>query len=692
MDNVAQTITGVGASCGNTASSTSDRIVCFNFTVTSSSEVTGTTTIVPASPATTASSITATGIPTRVVTSLTRTAGNASNVATVTLTTASAHNFSSSTVIVAGADQADYNGTKTTGTNSLSFPTSTTITYAITTGPTTPSTGGSVGLGSSVDAVTLINWIRGMDNKEDENRNGSLTDTRASIHGDVLHSRPVVVNYGSPIGLVAYYGSNDGILRAVKAGDASTDGVEKWAFVAPEHYSTLGRLYNNSPVIKFPTTNMAITPTPTKRDYFFDGNIGVYQSPDLSTTHLFVTMRRGGRVIYAFNVSDPDDPKFMWKKSYNDVGFSELGSTWSEPKVVNLMKTTGVACSLSNAGTYTRALIFGAGYDPTQEDKDNQGTTGVVRSPTMGRGVFVINAATGALIKLIQPADLKKYSFPSDVTLLDTDNDGCVDRLYAVDTGANIHRFDVGDPNSASWKFYKLAQLGDVGNDGGSDDRKFLYPADAVLGYLSGAQTAFVMVGSGNREVPREEDVTNMFFMVKDTVQQGTDPADVTTVLLGDLTQITNFDASTTTVDSTSVNFKGWYIPMETGEKVVNTPITVAGVTYFGTNTPRPASSSCTPNLGAARGYQINYLTGTAAAGDRNGDGVVDQSDLYTAFAGGGLPPSPVSGVVKIDEKFVRFVIGGGCSNNGAFIDGCKVQANPSSTRTRAYWYFKKDN
>jgi type IV pilus assembly protein PilY1 len=437
---------------------------------------------------------------------------------------------------------------------------------------------------------------------------------------------------------------------------------------------------------------MGITPTPTKRDYFFDGNIGVYQSADLAATHIFVSMRRGGRAIYAFDVSNPDSPRFLWKKDYQDADtrFAELGYTWSEPKVIAIRRTAGTVCRTSDPTTFTRALVFGAGYDPTEEDKD----AGVLRTPTMGRGVFVLNAETGAVIKLLQSTGAdKKYSFPADVTLLDSNADGCIDRLYAVDTGANIHRFDIDDVLPANWKTYKIASLGDVENNGGSNDRKFLYPVDAVMGTVNGAPVTYLVAGSGNREIPRDQVIDNRFFMVKDTIAAGTDPSTLTgyPVVAGDLMPVTIFDGATTNIDATASSFRGWYLTLETGEKVVNAPLTVAGITYFGTNTPKQASAQCTPNLGTARGYQVSYLNGTAR-GDLNGDGVIDGNDVHTDFTGGGLPPSPVTGVVKIDNKFVRFMIGGGCGAEGSAIEGCKVEAFPSSTRTRVYWYFKKDN
>lgn len=705
LDGVAQTITGIGTACtgGTVTAAAGDYTICFNFNVTSSTSY-ALNSIIPASPAT--GTITATGIPTRTVTSITRTAGDASNVATVTLTTASPHGFGAATsVIIAGADQAEYNGTKTVAANGLNIPSaSSTMTFNLTTGPATPATGATAAKGSSVDPATLINWIRGVDNKEDENINSSLTDVRASVHGDVLHSRPLVINYGSSFGIYAFYGANDGTFRGTKAGQDETagskDGQEAWSFVAPEHYSTLGRLYNNTPLIKYLGQSSPNTP----RDYFFDGNIGVYQSADLATTHIFISMRRGGRFIYALDVSNPTAPKFLWKKSYTDTGFSELGYAWSEPKVVALKKTNGVACNASDSSTYVRALVFGAGYDPASEDT----TSGSLRpNATMGRGVFVLNAADGSLIKLLQPPandyagfsnSTRRYTFPSDVTLLDTIGDGCIDRIYAGDTGAKMHRFDIGDASSANWKAYTLAALGDIGNNGGSNDRKFLYPPEVVLTVINGSQVAYVMDGTGDREQPSTAAVDNRFYMIKDTLAVGADvptsTATTNAVTESQLTQISNFNASTTTIDATASTFKGWYIPYDSGEKSVNAALTVAGTTFFGTNMPKAVDpKSCEANLGIARGYALNFLTGTSAFGDRTGNGNINKSDMYATFQGGGLPPSPVSGVVQIsDSKTVRFVIGGGgTGTSGSVIEGTKLQVNPSGARTRVFWYFKKD-
>lgn len=695
------TCSGTPATCG------------LSFTVVQGTRViaTSTTTITPSN-----QSGSVTGIPTRDVASISR-SGNL-----VTLTTVANHGFvSPTTATVAGAEQAEYNGVKQSGSSNqnLLAPTDNTLTYTVTTGPATPASGGSVSPGSGINANALIEWIRGVDNKDDENQNGLLTDARASVHGDVLHSRPLVVNYGPRGGagdvIMAFYGANDGLFRAVLAGSDPASGVEKWSFVAPEHVTTLGRLYNNSPLILYPNMPVAVSPTPTKRDYFFDGNVGVYQSPDRATTHIFITTRRGGRLIYALDVSDPFVPKFLWKKSATD--FSELGYTFSEPKIVPIKRRAGLDCKANDPDTFTLALVMGAGYDPAVDD----GTSGGVRNATMGRGVFVLEAATGNLIKLLQPTDSsRKYSVPGDVTLLDANYDGCVDRIYAVDSGANIYRYDLNTPYPypqnpsnpavdlpqtatalAGWKTYKIAELGDVDGNGGSDDRRFLYATDAVR-FAGLSEFTFLMVGSGDREKPLSTNIQDKFFVVKDNVQIGDDESVVTrssgntkqTKRIGDLLRKSIFDqASGSALNLFDTNRVGYYIDLETGEKTVNAALSIAGVTYFGTNTPRTSSRySCSSNLGEARGYAINFASGTAAAGDRNDSGAVDRVDLYTIFIGGGLPPSPVTGVVEVDGKYLRFAIGvGGSGVEGSTIQGIRVQASPSSNRRPAYWYFNKD-
>src|SRR3954452_18379909 len=98
----------------------------------------------------------------------------------------------------------------------------------------------------------------------------------------------------------------------------------------------------------------------------------------------------------------------------------------------------------------------------------------------MGNAVFVLDASDGSIIKVIAPSGSGRFA--SDLSLIDTDGDGCIDRVYGVDTTANIYRFDIGDPTASNWITYQIAQL----SGHGAGNLKFLYRPDVVINYIDG--------------------------------------------------------------------------------------------------------------------------------------------------------------------------------------------------------------
>jgi type IV pilus assembly protein PilY1 len=735
------TITGVVNSTGTSVSEYNGTFTIasvpsnktFTFTISATS---------PASPAT--GTITADGSAApKTITILTRSG------TTATATTSPAHGFSNGQTVNIGGTIAT-NENAYVGTFIISNVTATTFQYTVVTTPQSPATGSPItaSKSSAPNGATLINWVRGQDNYGDEVASpGAPITVRPSVHGDVLHSRPVVINYGGTTGVVAFYGSNDGVFHAVNGNQTNPatstlpiPGSELWGFIPTEFYGKLNRQRTNSPQLLLPSSPAGIVPAPQKKDYFADGATGVYQEVNASgaTTkaNIYITMRRGGNFIYALNVLDPTNPQFLWKKSNTDTGFSELGETWSRPKPAKL------------AGYANTVLIFGAGYD-TAEDSEPPGTD------TQGRGIFIVDADTGTLVwsathqasgatscsgSTTQASCLVSgmdYSVPSDITLVDHDSNGKIDRLYAVDTGGNVWRVDL-EPTAGNtpdhWQINKLAALGC--NTGvcssGSTPRKFFFPPDVVP--ASGYDV--VLAGTGDREHPlmsnAAQGVTNRFYALSD-VKTGNDGSGQATI-----TESTLFNATSTTYNGTlsdgTTPASGFYITLATGEKVVNAPATVAGQTFFGTNQPStPSATSCDTNLGIARGYKISPFTG-------NGE--------FSTFQGGGLPPTPVYGLVDITRRDadgnivldndgnpitdqVPFCIGCGGSGGGAngggiggtaggntggcvgdytaagcggsggavppecgtvsSLEACKAIINASTDRHRTYWYLDKD-
>lgn len=515
-------------------------------------------------------------------------------------------------------------------------------------------------------AADLADWVRGADNIDNEDSNGVSTDVRARIHGDLLHSRPAVVNYnrtGNDRDIVVFYGTNSGVFHAVKGGQDDSDGYEMWGVVFPEFHARLKRLRDNDPLIS----------TTDPKPYFADGSVSVYQNDvnddgklvaaDGDKVYLYVGMRRGGRFLYALDVSDPSDPRHMWKVDNAKTGFAELGQTWSAPRPAKIRATNDLV------------VIFGAGYDPENEDPMP------AQVNDKGRGIFVVNGLTGALVKHIMPAGMG--SVPGDLAVLDRDDDGIFDRIYAADTKGNIWRVDIDDADPANWQTHKLAELG----GSGADARKFLNKPDVVFGEAYDT----VLVGSGDREHPFENAVTNRFYMIKDTnigktggyvcetpAEEG-DPAEPRTCREGDLTDVT----ANPYQNAAGAVENGWYLTLAEGEKVVSNAITVYGTTFFGTNRPTPPEKGvCSSNLGEAKLYGVGYAYGTATQ-DFNADGKLDSSDRALVIEGGGFPPSPVYARTEVDGKPVDII------STGSKV--VQPQGVSSTTRRfRTYWHIEQ--
>lgn len=558
----------------------------------------------------------------------------------------------------------------------------------------------------SLTADNLVNWMRGDDIVGNESKRGPCPpesrdsscpiSVRGSIHGDVLHSRPAVINYGGTTGVVVYYGSNDGHFRAINGNQTSyiggvRPGGELWSFVAPEFFPKLSRQYKDDPVVKYPTV---VDSSALPRDYFFDGTTTVLQDGRTSgatagKSYIYMSARRGGRVIYAMDVTNPAEPQFLWRLTNADI--PELGQTWSQPRVAQIKSHTNPV------------LIFGAGYDPAEDAEP------APSSNSMGRGIIIVDAVTGGVLWAALPsctgvtlasggtcvitAALTK-SIPADITLLDRDVDGYIDRLYAADVGGNVWRVDLeanspATPTFADFQMTKLASLSSTGNDA----RKFLFGPDVVPTKYFDA----VVLSSGDREHPLYTDQTtaglaynvdNRFYMIMDanngkSVPSGTPVISETNLVnqtdvqcldsSGSLVACTDADAIELRFDGVSNgSFQGYYINLRDGEKGVNAPLAVAGKVYFGTNQPDvPSSGSCTANLGNAGAYIIDLFTG---------------SFHRQTFAGGGLPPSPIAGLVTIEGRTVPFVIGGAGPSP---FDPSDPQLDLSGGRKRTYFYFQ---
>jgi type IV pilus assembly protein PilY1 len=532
----------------------------------------------------------------------------------------------------------------------------------------------------------VVRFIRGEDT-EDRNQNTNLTEARPDIHGDVVHSRPMAINYGGDTGVVVFYGSNDGLLRGIRA----NTGKELWSFVAEPHLPKLQRLFDNKPILNF--TDGQGNEDRRRKEYFFDGPIGALvdydESHKISKAYIFASMRRGGRGVYAFDVTSPATPSLLWSKGCASEteacsgDFGLIGQTWSTPLAAYVK---------GYEGGKEPIVIMGGGYDggytatdtPLCEDVDSPSRTGC---RGWGSAVYVLDAKTGALLRRFEGIS---GSVPGDVSLVDMNYDGFVDMAYAVDTDGNLYRMTFTDPkddweplSKDSWSIRKIAKI-----TSSSVGRKFMY-GPAVMAYRG---KVFLAMGTGNRERPLPTDypfktgIQDRFYVFRDDPDDDKEYALDSSTDTKDLSGENSCEAQSLTYNS--ANPKGWFIKLPNkGEQTVSSALIVGGMVTFNTSQAQSSESvrACGQPEGTARGYWLNLLNASGGIGT---DGICG-GRRSTEFVGTAMPPSPVMATVMVNGRLETVIISSvpldGSASRGA-LDVVRFQPKVEQTRSRIYW------
>ena len=572
-----------------------------------------------------------------------------------------------------------------------------------------------------------------------------------------------------------FVGGNDGMLHAFK----DCNGAEAWAFIP---YEFLPNLKSNEAMVNNLTTQPhSYFADSSVSKYVYnklgDGNINTTPNGD-KVILMFGTRRGTGTATapttgsyYALDASgvanaSPTAPSLLWTINQSSTGFSELGESWSNPNIVTMQVN----------GTTKVVAVFGAGYDNPNEDGrygatqyfqgNGAGTPasatgqGINPSPVgttgsapyyaypsaKGRGIYLVEVATLSSLGVPSFTNSGKllwsytygasvtssstgktdptmlYSIPSDVTAWDVAGSGYTTRLYAVDMGGNVWRFDVSDPSSsANWSGKNIFQSNPcvaattcaVGGDVG---RKIFYKPSAVR-MQGGPKGQYVQLffGTGDREHPTNTGVTDRLYSVKDPVDfSGTLPTlPLTESNLVDVTadtlQLATTTASTVSSILSQLNGSyGWFIKLNSstnsGEKVLAAPVVFNGDATYNTYTPITASgttNSCTANLGTATQYDVSYLTGEAIMNKNATNDSVTTTNVRALYNNNkgtyfGLGPSgvlqasdrsqvigsgiPSGSVVMITPGGQTEILTGG---GGSIITGTK---NPGGAVLRLYW------
>ena len=475
----------------------------------------------------------------------------------------------------------------------------------------------------------IINFVRGADVLNDSE------DNRSFILGDVMHSTPLVLTYRYPDDTsetYVFFGANDGMLHAVfdmetlSNGDIINHGEEAWAFIPPDQLHRLKDLVEGD-------THTYFVDSSPKALVIDNNGDGILDAGDGDKAILVCGERKGGTGYFALDITEPNNPRFMWRISPSndtdslnlpsgaapDVIIPELGETWSEP-VFGKVKTY-------NEDTHGTLVFFiGAGYSPDHSS---------------GKAIIAINVFDGSVVRRFKntPPEFTgmDFSIASTVAAIDENQNGFIDKLYVGDTGGQLWRigrftdeegeplpFPANNENIFSWKAHRLFVAPP------SPRRSFFYPPSVVFenGY------DLILTGTGNRDNPCDPDSADRIYAIKDMHDNTT----LTELDLVDVSEpqgatnpppLPNLDSETADVDDNGYIDRGWFIKLANGEKVLEKGIVFNKVYYVTTFTPNTSG-------GISTLYAINYKTGGPALFSSGGN------DTWGQVVGVGIPSRPI--------------------------------------------------
>ncbi len=396
----------------------------------------------------------------------------------------------------------------------------------------------------------LIQYIHGYDSYARRKEKDPLKKRRWLL-GGIESSRPLAIPYENSQSVI-FVGANDGMLHAF---DNAT-GEELWGFIP---YELLGRLKD--------------LPTGNGVKHYVDGSPKAYITG--SQKIIIFSLGKGGSHYYALDVTNPENPRFLWKIGPETTGFSKMGQTWSTPQIGKIKYKSGEKV----------VFFIGGGYDENQDGRVQ------AAEDKKGRVVYLADLLTGEQVWRWDHArdPNMKYSIPSDISSVDTNNDGYIDRFYVGDTGGRLWRFDISEPDPIAWAGSILFNS-NAGITGGR--QKIFSRPDVTLerGY------ELVFFGTGDREHPDETKVMNQIYAVKDKGLKST-------LIEKDLENVTDGVNNLKGIEGK----EGWFMSLENrGEKALASPVIMFGVAYFTTFTPSKEGNT----EGIARLYALSYKNG----------------------------------------------------------------------------------
>ena len=453
----------------------------------------------------------------------------------------------------------------------------------------------------------LVDYLRGDQSKEAANNSASSPGyrKRTGVLGDFVNSTPLHVGVPVPAELmqfksaylgantyaayassqatrtqVVYAGSNDGMLHGFNA----DTGEEVFAFVP-------------NAAIQGGLKDLAIKPLDHR--YYVDGELAsqdVYINGGWRTV-LVGSMGRGGRAIYALDVTNPNSVSLLWEIDSNAV--PAIGNIIGKPKITQVSNGQWrviVGSGPNNSTDTARLLVIDLA----------SGSTTVVNT----------NAATNNGLM--------------GVSIADINGDGFAERAYAGDLRGNMWRFDnldaLAGPPSSSLLFTATTGTPQP------------ITAEPTLARNPATNDIWVFFGTGRYLNTGDLTDTSLqtWYGLIDDDSPITSRSDLVERKIETSTTISGRMAQTISEGSEGDmdGKRGWYLDLKLqggpneGERIV-TPGVLRGSTLWTTTNIPDGSDPCTAS---GRGFlmYVSAFTGTRTQSpqiDLNGDGIIDSAD-----------------------------------------------------------------
>ncbi len=542
---------------------------------------------------------------------------------------------------------------------------------------------------SDAERGEVLQWARGID-VDDENSDGSTTDDRKSI-GDPLHTQPQVITYfkdstSSTTDKAVFFTTNDGFVHAVDTDDGSTE----FSFIPMDLLTNL-KTYRDGYVSSSTLKIYGMDGPMTYWIHDPDGDGDVLQSAEGTRdannhVYLYLTMRRGGNNIYALDVTDRSSPVLKWMiRGDNDNNaeadatgdFRNLGQTWSSAQLADV----------TYSGARRKVLFFGGGYDSSTDSE----TT--VQPNNIGNSIYMVDAETGALLweTSATGANLNisqmNFGIPAGLSLVDINQDGLTDYIFASDAGGQIIRLDINQSNTGNTNFATGGVIATISGTTTADARRFFEQPDVVLGkdraYFN------ITVGSGYRPSPLNTTVNDRMYVIRDpNVYQS--PTSYNYANGAIITESNLYNATDNLIQQGSSSEKtlaqnaldnsfGWYINLEvSGEKVLSKAKVFGGVLLFSTFAPRQSATiTCGPQAGENYFYAVNIENASAPYNLDATNSALNKTDRRQILQSGTIAPTP--SVISRGSQGSEICIGTQCFQN-------ILQSGGSIPINRMFW------